>query len=554
MKELETRQKHLFTFRLLKGFCPDHLLEEIEGDLIQKFHRDEKIFGEKKARRRLIWNTIRFFRPGIVMRKKFSIESNHLYMLRNYFTIMFRNFARRKFYSSVNVLCLAVGITFALLIGVFIKGELQVNQDLKDVDRLYLLQSKFKTDRGNFEWFAPGLLTKYALDQYPTTFEKCYRFFDRNITISKDDKHFRIQSMIGDPSFLEIFGFTVLHGTATDPLVAPNSIVITDKVAKQYFTATDVVGETLTVSTEQNGRKDYKITAVIKEPQDKNSVSDFMNMDAQVFISLENLRDFFSENDPETWSTDIISYVKLTPHADAKNAETILNDLLKKNAPVAAESRNIVLNPLENYYLIANHGAVRKLIVSLIVVVIFILLLAITNFINISIASSFSRLKEVGVRKVIGGIKNQVVVQFLLEASMYSLFAGFLSLLLYELLHVYFGRVLNSTLPSLLQFEPITWAWILVGTISIGILSGLYPAIYQSATKAIDSLKGKSSSIKGRLQFSRVLIATQFLITLFIFTGAIILSKQVNYFLEKDLGFDKSQVLIVTSVPRLFND
>jgi putative ABC transport system permease protein len=89
---------------------------------------------------------------------------------------------------------------------------------------------------------------------------------------------------------------------------------------------------------------------------------------------------------------------------------------------------------------------------------------------------------------------------------------------------------------------------------SIGILSGLYPAIYQSATKAIDSLKGKSRSIKGRLQFSRVLIATQFLITLFIFTGAIILSKQVNYFLEKDLGFDKSQVLIVTSVPRLFND
>lgn len=151
-----------WTQRLLRSICPEHLLEEIEGDLLQRFSRDIKLHGEKKARRRLIWNTIRFFRPGIVMRKKFSVESNHLHMLRNYFTIMFRNFARRKFYSSVNVLCLTVGIAFALLIGAFIKGELQVNQDLKDVDRLYLLQSKFKTDRGNFEWFAPGLLTKYA--------------------------------------------------------------------------------------------------------------------------------------------------------------------------------------------------------------------------------------------------------------------------------------------------------------------------------------------------------------------------------------------------------
>lgn len=401
--------------RFLKWFCPPELLEEIEGDLLQKFRRDEKSFGLKKAKRRLTWNVIRFFRPGILLRQKFSIELNYLYMLRNYFTIMFRNFTRRKFYASVNVLCLVVGITFALLLGVFIKGELEVNQDFKDIDRLYLLQSKFKTDRGNFEWFVPGLLAKSAVDQYPTTFENYYRFFDRNITISKDDKHFRIQSMIGDPSFVNIFGFTMLHGDAKTPLDAPNSVVITEKIAQQYFNATDVVGETLTISTEQNGRKDYKITAIIQDPQDKNSVSDFMNMDAQVFIPLENLRDFLVQNDPETWGTDIISYVKLAPKANARDAEKILNDLLQKNLPVTIENRNVVLNPLENYYLITNNGAVRKLIISLTVVGIFILLLAITNFINISIASSFSRLKEVGVRKVIGGVKNQVVAQFILE-------------------------------------------------------------------------------------------------------------------------------------------
>ncbi len=475
-------------------------------------------------------------------------------MLRNYFTIMYRNFVRRKFYSSVNILCLAVGITFALLIGVFIHGELQVNQDLKDIDRLYLLQSKYKTDRGNFEWFVPGLLAKTAIDRYPTTFENYYRFFDRNITISKDDKHFRIQSMVGDPSFIEIFGFSVLHGDGKTPLDAPNSIVITDKIARQYFATTDVVGETLSVSTEQQGRKDYKITAVVAEPQDKNSVSDFMNMDAQVFLSLENIRDFFSQTDPNTWATDIISYVKLSPQGNPEEARTILNKLLKENAPVVAENRNVELNSLKDYYLITNHGVVKKLIVSLIVVVVFILSLAVTNFINISIASSFSRLKEVGVRKVIGGVKNQVFIQFLLESVMYSIVAGVLALISYEFLHHYFEKVLNSTYPSIIQFDQMIWTWIAMGILLIGLFAGLYPALYQSSAKAIDSLKGKFKSVKGTAHFSRGLITTQFLITIFIFIGAIILSKQVSFFLEKDLGFDKSSVLIVTSVPRLFDE
>lgn len=476
-------------------------------------------------------------------------------MIKSYFTVMLRNIIKQKFYAAINILCLTVGITFALLIGTFVWGELQVNKSLKDVDRLYLMENNLKSSVSDFAWFVPGHLSRQAIETYPSLFEDYYRFWDRNITVSKGDKHFRIQSMIGDPSFLTIFGFPVLHGDANTSLREPNSIVITQKTAIQFFNKTDVVGETLSLSTEKNGVREYKITAVVDNPQGKNSVSDFMNMDARIFLSLENIDDFLGRVDPDQWQSDIISYIKLKKGASADEATITLNRIFQKDAPKSiSENRVISLSPLKDYYRLTNHGAVQKLVVSLSVVVLFIVLLAMTNFINISIASSFSRFKEVGIRKVIGGVSKQVVIQFILESVMLAFFSGVVSLLLYESLHSYFSQVLNSPLPSVVQFSLWFWLSILAGILLIGILAGLYPAIYQSLAKPIESLKGKFKSVKGSIQFSRVLVGTQFLITIFIFVGAVILSSQVSYFLGKDLGYDKSHVLIVSSVPRLWDE
>lgn len=539
-------------FRFLQWFCPDHLYEEIEGDLIQKFNRDVKTFGEKRAKRRLIWNAVRFFRFGIVMRNKFSIELNQMDMIKSYLTVLFRHVVKKKFYSAINILCLTVGISFALLIGMFIHNELQVNQDLKDVDRLYLMESKAKSGGDPFP-FTPGILPKQACEQYPSVFEDYYRFLDRNITVSKADKHFRLQSMIGDSSFIEVFGFSVLYGDGANALKSPNSIVITKNVANQFFNKVDIVGETLTVSTERNGRQEYKVTAVIDDPADKNSVTDFMNMNAQVFISFENSKDFFVPFDQNSWQ-DVITYVKVSSD-NASEAQTILNKIVSKDAPKnISETKVISLSPIKDYYRVTNRGAVQKLVLSLVVVVIFILLLAISNFINISVASSFSRFKEVGVRKVIGGLQKQVLTQFLLESIILSIFSGLLAILGYEVFHGFFGQLLSSNLPSVLQFDKAFWLVIVSGVILIGFLAGIYPAVFQSLARPIDSLKGKFKSVKGTIQFSQALIGIQFFITLFVFIGAVVLSRQATYFLEKELGFTKSHVLVVTSVPRLWSE
>lgn len=476
-------------------------------------------------------------------------------MFKSYIMIMMRNVARQKFYSAITVLGLTVGITFSLLIGVFVWGEWQVNKGLKDVDRLYLLEVNDKGAEGNTpSFFVPALLGQQVTEEYPAVFENCYRFNDRGITISKDDKHFRIQSMIGDSTFLQLFGFPVLHGQPQGALRAPNSIVITEKIARQYFNRSDVVGESLTISTENGGLKEFLITAVIADLQKKNSVSDFMNMDAQVFLSPDTRKDF-SLDAADDWNGSIITYIKLSKSTSPAKAETVLNSLLTTGAPrPVSENKTIKLAPLSNYYLLTNHGAVQKLIISLSVIVLFILVLAITNFINISVARSFSRLKEVGVRKVIGGVKTQIVVQFLSESLLFSIFSGVLSLLLYQVLHGYFAEMLEVSLPSIIQLDASFWILATTGVVLIGALAGAYPSLYLSGTKTIESLKGKFKSVKGTIRFSRGLIVVQFLIALFIFTVSLIFSRQISYFMEADLSYDRSMVMVISSVPRIWNE
>ena len=531
------------------------LLEEIEGDLQEIYDGDAKRIGEKKARQALFWHALRFFRPGIVLRNKYSISLNGILMFESYFKIMRRNMARQKAYSLITVLGLTAGLAFAFFIGIFIWTELQVNQGLKDVDRLYLVETEHKRIEGSLPpFFIPAMLGERAVEQYPDVFENSYRFRDRAITVSKGDKHFRIQSMIGDSTLIRMFGFRLIQGNANDVLNRPDAIVITEKIARQFFNHTDAVGESLTVSTENNGLQEYVVTGVIEDLQKKNSVTDFMNMDAQVFLSHAN-RANFNLGGIDDWEANIITYIKLTRNPSPDEASHRLNELLAKEAPeVVSKDKHITLIPISDYYLVTNHKAVQKLIVSLTVIASFILLLAVTNFINITVARSFSRLKEVGVRKVIGGLRRQILLQFLGEAVMLAILASMLSLTLYGLLHGYVGSHFSIDLPSLTEIQLPVWIGILGGTLGIGILAGIYPALYLSTSTTLESLKGKFKSVNGTIRFTRGLITVQFLVAIFIFTAALIMSQQVSYFLEADLGYDRSRVLIVSSVPREWNE
>lgn len=475
-------------------------------------------------------------------------------MIRSYLNFFFRNTQRRKVHTGINVLCLTVGITFSLVIGLFIREEMSVNQNLKDVDRLFLVENIINEQKSKLDFFSPPALTRSAVDQYPGVFENQYRFWDRNITLSRGEKHFRIQSMIGDESFLSMFGFKILHGDKHSALKNPGSLVVTEEVAMKFFGRTDVVGESIDVSTERNGIKAYQVTAVIAEPDQKNSVSDFMDMNAQAFFSLENSNDFLAIP-PDGWDNGIISYVKLTSSTSEAHAEKILNGIVQSQAPKTIfENRRVELSGLKDYYLLTNHGAVIKLLLSLTAVVIFILLLAVSNFLNISIATSMERNKEVGVRKVIGGSRQQLIVQFLFESVFLATLSAVVAVLMYEGSRPLFTDLLNAKLPSIDEVAVEIWLIFFASVTVLGLLAGAYPAFFQSAVKPVNALKGKQQSIGKAINFSRVLIAVQFVITIFVFTASIVLWRQTNFFLEGDLGYDKSNVLIISSVPRWWNE
>lgn len=538
--------------KFLRYVCPPYMLEEIEGDLIQRYQDEIRFNGRRHAKWKLWFTALCYLRPGILFRNSIRLPLNDLLMLKSYFTIMARTMMKKKVHAAINVFGLTSGIMFALTLGVFIYGELQVNQDFEDVDRIYLVESRFMKDGDGFPFFAPAPLLETVASKYPDKIETYYRFWDRQVTVSKGNQHLRVQTMIGDSTFQKTFGFRVLRGDTEHALDEPNTIIVTEKIARQYFNTDDVIGNTLTLKTEINGPKEFEITAVISDPQKKNSVSDFMNMDAQIFLPLSNRGDFTLGN-PDTWQSDIISYVKLGEGVSKVDVEKLLTHeiLAHKDAGINTK-RSIELMPIREYYQITNQGRVHKLIFSLAGAGLLILILAISNFINITLASSFSRLKEVGLRKVIGGRRSQVITQFLAESVSLACVAGLTGIAGYELCRGYFGGLFEASLPSVSSFSLELCMYIGGGIFLTGIMAGFYPALYMSATQPGDSLKGKLRSVNGTVRISRVLIASQFVIAAFISVASLVMSKQVSFFMQKDLGYVRDYVVTVTSVPRVW--
>lgn len=472
-------------------------------------------------------------------------------MIGNYFKVMLRHMARHKVNAFVNILGLTTGITFALVIGVFVWNELQVNQQLKDVDRLYVFDS---TDaQGNWVgWFVPAPMGKTLAEEYPQMVENYYRFYDRMLKLSHNDKHFLFQSIMGDSTLLTMLGLPVLHGDPATALSEPYSIVITEKVATTFFGRTDVVGETLTIPDRDAKKHEYRITAVLPK-LGRNSVTDLVNIDAQVFLT-SHTNSHFNYPDPDKWENGSITYLKLAKGADVHEVEKKVMELKKERLPAALQD-NVThkLKSLSDYYLITDNGSAKKMILTLSGIAMFILILAAINFINLSISGATARLKEIAVRKVVGSLKRQIAVQFLTESVMLTLFAGLFSLMLYTALRTFFESALNAQLLSVTEFSATFWLWFVSLLIAAGLIPGLYPSFLLSSYRTVDSLKGKLISIKQGSWLSRGLVTIQFVISIFVFICAIVINKQISLFMEGDLGYNKSYVLTVSSVPRIFS-
>ena len=469
-------------------------------------------------------------------------------MIRNYFKIAWRNIVKSRSYSSVNIFGLAVGIAFMLLIGSYVWNEFQVNRNLKNAANQYIIQSKWG-DATSFELTTVGALAKALKDQYPNLVANYYRWDGIGSNVSKGDKVFREDIQIGDSTLLPMYGFPLLYGNPRTALNDPFSAVITEETAIKYFGKTNVLGESLTVESFSGTKHDFLITGILKKlsPNSITRIND--NNRISVFLSSTGIG-FFGRVINSWTNPWIIGYVELKYGVRPAELERLMRQLVKKNTPIGiSDQMKPILVPLKDYYLEANNGLVKKMLSTLTIIAIFILFMAIVNFINIAVSRSSARMKEIGVRKVLGGLRKQLILQFLTESFLLVMLSAIIALGLYELFRPVFNNLLDTQIPAIYAFSVYIYGILLALILFISLLAGIYPALVLSSLRPAEVIKGSLTSVKENILLRKFLVGFQFSIAAVVLIGAILIAKQVDYFLNGNLGYDKSYVLSA-QVPR----
>ena len=470
-------------------------------------------------------------------------------MLQNYIRIAWRNILKNRFYSILNITGLATGIAFTMLIAAYVWSELQVNKRVKNIDNHYIIESKWKDPNMGYEFATIGMLPKALKEQYPTLVKNYYRWDGITTNVSLGEKAFRESVQIGDSTFLSMYGFKVLSGNAATALADPFSVVISDKIALKYFGKTDVTGKVLTMENFGGSKHDFMITAVISYNGD-NSVYHLLDDDANGFYLPLESASFFGRR-IDFWDNPfIVGMLELQNSVTPQQLDKPIASLLKTHStPQIAADMHPHLEPLKTFHLEKFNGVVKRMIYTLSVIVLFILLMAVVNFVNMSVSRSSSRMKEIGVRKVLGGLKKQLIWQFLTESTILVFFATLLAFVVYLLVSPVFGQVVGKELPPLNTFPLYFVAFPFLIIIVTGLVAGLYPAFILSSMQSVDSLKGKLKSARENVVLRKSLVAFQFFTAAIVLISAFIITHQVQLFFSKDLGYNK-EFMVSAQVPR----
>lgn len=460
-----------------------------------------------------------------------------------------RHLRKNWFHSLLNISGLSIGLAFAFLISAYVWREWKVNDDLANAGHQYIIQSRWKDPGMGMELTTAGPLARQLKEQYPNLVANFYRWDGISSNVSKGDKVFREGLQVGDSTFLTMYGFPVLHGNARTALNQPFSLVITESKAKKYFGHADVVGQTLTIENFSGAKHDFIINAVLKDLQDNSITHLNGSNDNQFFIPLSNLS-FFNRN-IENWNNlYVVGYLELRNGVQPADLVIPINQLLKQNTPEQVHANlTAYLVPLKKFYLEKDNGLVEKMLFTVSFIALFILLMAIINFINISISKSSSRIREIGVRKVLGGLRIQLIRQFLTESFLVVFIAGLLGLGIYSVSGPLFSQVLGKQIPSISEIPFHFFFFLILLVMLVGFLAGLYPALILSSAKTADSLKGKISTVKENIFLRKSLVGFQFFIASVVLIGAIVVSSQVSYFFGKNLGYDK-EYIVSAQLPR----
>lgn len=482
-------------------------------------------------------------------------------MFKNYFKTAFRNFRKNKFYTGINVFGLAVGLSTCLMILLYVLDELAYDKYNKQADRIYRIDNEIKFGGNHFDLaVAPALEGPVAVKEIPMVLQYTRLQNYGTFLVKKGKSNIRETSIANaDSTLFDVFTLPVIAGDPSKALRAPRTLVITEKIAKKYFNRTDVVGESMIINDSIN----YKITAVIKNiPEQSHFKYDF-------FVATSENEDSRSDNWlSENWNTYILvkegtdpkklvqELDRMTDRYIAPILKAAINqtmDEFKKSGAYVKNSvtalTDIHLRSNKTGELGANSSIQYVYIFSAIAIL--ILLIACVNFMNLSTARSSNRAKEIGVRKVLGSLRNNLVQQFLTESLIISFFSLIIALTVTILLLPYFNTLAGKNISFTVLFQPWMIVTVILLMLVVGLLAGSYPALFLSAFQPIEVLKGKlAKGFKGSI-LRNVLVVLQFWISIILIVGTIVIYNQLSYIKNKDVGFNRDQVLIIQNTNSL---
>ena len=467
----------------------------------------------------------------------------------HYFKIAWRNISKRKLQNTINLIGLICGVTFIMLVGAFIWDAYQVNTELRNKDQQFILQSTYKTEGIGIPLTTIGALPKALHEEYPQLVANYYRLDGLTCIISNGSDNFEEGVSLGDPTLLSMFGFDLYEGNPQTALEDPFSVVLTEKAALKYFGNTHVLGKNIKISNFRGDRHDFVITGVIK-PQLQNSVLELTPaMQSDIFLPIASEK-YFGRNIDSWENIYIAGFLELREGVKPDQLINPIKDLVNKNMdPEFSKNYGPQINPLSSYYLDDNNAAVKKMIKILIYISGFILLMAIINFINFSIGQNISRLKEIGVRKIMGAQSSQIAKQLLIEYIVLVFVVILFCLPVYMLVKPVFDNIFMRNLPNLNELPVYFYGALFILTLLIGILSGIYPALKLSKNGILNSVKLQLNRVNKKNEVRKVLLFIQFSVAIIILTSTLIISKQINLFINGDMGYKKDYLLTV-QVPR----
>ncbi len=469
-------------------------------------------------------------------------------MFRNYLTVAFRNLFRNRISSLVNILGLAIGMAAFVLIIQYVRFELSYDNFHEKQEVIFRLQQdRFNQGELTTQWAAGCSAVGQALYENFEEVENFTRFQKFEGVMTYGEKKFREEEIYAaDTSFFEIFSFRILKGDGQTSLENPLTIMLSESTARKYFGDEDPMGKSLRF----NGGLEFEVTGVFADPP-RNS-----HLKPDILASWATMVRFQGPQVNTAWQWDaFFNYIQLHPDVDYKAFEAKLPPFVEEQTGESlarfGDGMEFHLQPLRSIHLHsdfmfeAEPGGNARSVYALMVVAIFLVVIAWVNFINLSGARSLERAREVGMRKVTGAFRSQVMAQFLFESVLVNLLAILLAVVLVLLFHPSFNLLTGETLDYSFGANKAFWLGVMFLFVAGAFLSGIYPALFLSSFKPTTVFQGVSELKVGGLGMRRFLVIFQFATSLLLIAGTLAVYMQINFMRNSDLGVDIENVLVL---------